>query len=192
MIRIFQQLSPEQQNKVKECNNRFHSLVKDVIILMENTRITYGYTQTDFANLLGLSLHRYTRFMRKLTADDLIGAIFKFCYIFGYDLQSLNKTSMSAKDVDTALLETASAFSSLPDDIIKELIELIEESKEMRRPDKRRAIEALSLYTSVRSQFLHDLENKDFTDIPPEDDEHAAKSSDDDEPADETENTDSN
>lgn len=164
-MKIIKRLSSEQDAKIKSCNELFKSLIPDICVLMEKTRHTYGYSQTNFAALLGLSLSQYIRFLQKGSNIPSISAIFKFCYIFGYDLQTLEKTAVTSKELDDTLLELAASFGAVPDKTMQQIIDVVNQAKGMRVADKTRTIAALSNYVNIRTQFYKELEKKNFDDI---------------------------
>ena len=165
-MRILRQLSYEQEAKITACNNRFEGITKDIAAIMESTRYTYGYSLNQFATLLGLSNYQYSRFLKKGTSDYVIRAIFKFCYIFDYDLQSLSKSIISVKDMDDSLMEIAVSLGAVPDNLIEKFVDVIKESPDMSPVDKRQVGVALQTYINKRHHFYESLATKDFSDVP--------------------------
>lgn len=165
-MKILQQLSFEQETKIAASKTRFEKIVTSIAAIMENTRYTYGYSLNKFANLLGLTNYQYTRFLKKGTSDYVIRAIFKFCYIFDYDLQTLAKPKHSfVQDMDEALMEIGVSFGSVPDELIQEFADKLKESQEMHPADKRRAVAALQTYIERRQGFYDSLKSKDFSEV---------------------------
>lgn len=76
-----------------ECNDDFHNLMYELSQLVERVRQIFGYSRVKFAQLLGLSVFQYYRFIDPTpdNCNPYVLAIYRFCYIFGYDLQSQQK-----------------------------------------------------------------------------------------------------
>lgn len=156
------QISPVLIEKLETSDSRFDKLIRNIGIIMERTRQAYGYNQKRFSEMLGISFYQYRRFLTDNAQYDVLKGVFKFCYVFGYDLQSLSQSEHSTRDVDMALLEAAASFGSVPDEVFAEIIETLRQSNKIRTQEKNQVINALSVYLAERTKFQNSLSEKDF------------------------------
>ena len=161
-MKVLDQISPALQEKLQTSDTKFDKLVQNIGIIMENTRQTYGYSQRKFSDMLGISFFQYRRLLTGEAQHDILKGIFKFCYVFGYDLQSLSKNGLSTQDTDMALLEVASSFGSVPDATFADIVKAITQSNAMRTQEKNMVVNAIYVYLAERAKFQAALSENDF------------------------------
>lgn len=161
-MKVLDQISPALQEKLQTSDTKFDKLVQNIGIIMENTRQTYGYSQRKFSEMLGISFFQYRRLLTENAQHDVLKGIFKFCYVFGYDLQSLSQNGLSTQDTDMALLELASSFGSIPDATFDDIIKAITQTDAMNSKEKNSVVNAISIFMAERKKFQSALSEKDF------------------------------
>ncbi|GEM_PF-1354496 len=105
---------------------------------MEMTRLSNNYSCTDFSEILGYDSQFAYRNMfikdrQKVTLDSFL----RFCYQYGYDVQSVSSLAPRQTDRERVILEMAAVLACLPPEGLSHLSDKIEGEKafspEMRR-----------------------------------------------------------
>lgn len=162
-MRVMHPIPDDLRHRIKQSTSKFESLLADIGATMERTRQTYGFVQSEFADMLGLSKYQYSRFLQSSSEQTITKAIFIFCYVFGYDLQALSKSNVTARATDTALMEVAASLGGIPDDTITAIIDLVKRSDEMRASEKKQVEAALTAYVAERQKFKSGMSKLDFS-----------------------------
>lgn len=146
-----------------ECNDDFHNLMYELSQLVERVRQIFGYSRVKFAQLLGLSVFQYYRFIDPTpdNCNPYVLAIYRFCYIFGYDLQSLHKHSRkTAEATDNALLEFAANLGNVPDTDLEHIIDVIKESDDMYYSIKNQVVASITTYMQERKKVANAFDER--------------------------------
>lgn len=111
--------------QAKSCFADTENTVKYLNVLMERTRLRYGFTADEFAAMLGYSsTAAYNKTFMQPNANFgtvLFPYVVQFCYLFGYNLSIPDSVSTPQTVADLYSLELASFLISLGPDAIDDI-----------------------------------------------------------------------
>lgn len=111
--------------QAKSCFVDTENTVKYLNVLMERTRLRYGFSADEFAAMLGFSsTAAYNKTFMQPNANFgtvLFPYVVQFCYLFGYNLSIPDSVSTPQTVADLYSLELASFLISLGPDAIDDI-----------------------------------------------------------------------
>lgn len=111
--------------QAKSCFVDTENTVKYLNVLMERTRLRYGFSADEFAAMLGFSsTAAYNKTFMQPNANFgtvLFPYVVQFCYLFGYNLSIPNSVSTPQTVADLYSLELASFLISLGPDAMDDI-----------------------------------------------------------------------
>ncbi len=122
--------------RAQRCDDLFKDIDCNITTIIEATRVKYGFTRDEYSKLLGVSPSTYTSSVNKWKRIKSPIAILRFCYIFGYDLETLVASPIITITNDFAVTELGVRVSGLSDKSLTKMVEYIDsldESKEVRK-----------------------------------------------------------
>lgn len=127
---------------------------------MESARLSRNYSLTEFSELLGLPAEStYQNIVVRRRGTLSLDLYLRFCYLFGYDLETVSVLPPRQSALDRAIYELAALFSSCTLAGLYELSNSTEKLKSI-PPETRRKL-ALALRNLGRIVDLEDEETLD-------------------------------
>lgn len=141
------------KTRAEQCDALMENIERDILNTIEHTRIKFGLTRTDMSILLGIPTSSYTHYIKDKRDFRNVPLMLRFCYIFGYDLETLVTSSKMVLDNDSATLEMGARLAVLSDESLEQLKSSIKGLNEANHTQKA-LISAISAYQETRKDFL--------------------------------------
>lgn len=176
-----------QKLTIEELQKRIQSIDAlnisyDYVELMEATRIVYGISVQDWCRLLDISLGMYygllsvaPGYSRPTATKNLkmIASVFRFCYIFGYDISGISKGfSEQRESYITSFEEVALWFSKFSDETLLAIIKTVGHSNEP-KIFRSRCIAGIKKYIKARKTFSETTSGEAASDTSKSSDDNA-------------------
>lgn len=133
-----------------------------IVSTIETVRVSYGYSLKQFSELMGMSYDQYYRKLNRSTKKYVTGKkalpfsasdLIRFCYIFGYDLETVvSNDSAPLFSSEQALLEFAMQIASLNDAALQEISDTISNSANLGKEQKRMSTIAIREFVKYRDE----------------------------------------
>lgn len=147
------------KKRAERCDSLMEDIERDIMSTIEHTRVKFGFTRNDMSMLLGIPSSSYTHYINDKRAFRNVPLMLRFCYIFGYDLESLVTSSKTVLDNDSATVEMGARLAVLSDESLEQLktsIKSLDEGAHIRKG----LISVISAYQETRKDFLVAAENQ--------------------------------
>lgn len=126
-------------------------LLPDILKVMEAVRLQNGLTLLEFSDILEFSDATYRRALAG-NADIKASALIRFCYVFGYDLQSIFALSKVYRDKDISSVKVSAFVESLSDKFLLHIAEDAFSNNELTKWQYYSFVDAINQYSTVRKK----------------------------------------
>lgn len=141
------------KSRAERCDILMENIEQDIMNTIEHTRVKFGLTRNDMSMLLGIPSSSYTHYTNSNRSFRNVPLMLRFCYIFGYDLESLITSSKIVLDNDSATVEMGARLAVLSDESLDQLKADIKNLHE--EPHIRKGLASvISAYQETRKDFL--------------------------------------
>ena len=141
------------KKRSERCDTFMGNMEQDIMGTIEHTRIKFGLTRADMSMLLGIPSSSYTHYIKNKRDFRNVTLMLRFCYIFGYDLETLVTSSKTVVDNDSATIEMGARLAVLSDESLEELKSSIQKLNE-KNHTRKALIAVISAYQETRKDFL--------------------------------------
>lgn len=150
-------LFAEFKYRSEHCDEYLGDINAGIINVMESTRKLYKIPLKVFASLIGLPYASYHRIVTGKGVGANYSWIFRFCYIFGYDLETFNNSQLFIAEQDKAVLELGIRFGGLSDATIDAIVTLLKSNVDSSRRSRDELSDTLKMYKRNRALFTQSI-----------------------------------
>ena len=145
--------------RAAKVNGMSKNFFVDFIRQMEWTRLGKRFTQSQMADVIGIEKTSYTRALGRVSeaADNKtvfiwLSCFVQYCYIFGYDIQSMTGLKQATKELDSDIVSLAHLISGFDRHTITVIRDAVKDS-DMAVNNKRSAVALIDKIMDDKSKF---------------------------------------